>query len=409
MALRPDTLRDKLPAGKHGRGTRTAADPAGGATQRIVDAITSAIVERRLMPGTKLAEQQIADIFKVSRTLVRQALNQLSRDHLVTLEPARGAFVAQPSVEEARQVFEVRKMIEASLVRQLCAVAITDAQIGQLRQHLAAEAGRGAHRRDGPHRLLADFHVVLARLLGNEVLAQLLADLLSRCSLIALMYQSRTRPSTRRRTRGHRRRIERRDARAAAADDSHLGNVERNLQLHPRAGRLAICCCHPPEHFNPCATRHDCLALPPRPARLRPQPPHARWPGQAPRGRAVRAELRRRRREQPAARRPHQRDLPVRTGHRPGLREPPHDDGVDVRIRLARGRVAHPARVRAARPAADRVRRRLRAGALPRTGGALHGARRRDRQPRPALDPLPAHARGHRAPHIGVASACCAN
>jgi DNA-binding GntR family transcriptional regulator len=42
----------------------------------------------------------------------------------------------------------------------------------------------------GRTRLLADFHVVLARLLGNEVLAQLLADLLSRCSLIALMYQS---------------------------------------------------------------------------------------------------------------------------------------------------------------------------------------------------------------------------
>ena len=88
-----------------------------GATQRIVESITTAIVERRLMPGTKLAEQKIADIFKVSRTLVRQALNQLSRDRLVTLEPARGAFVAMPSVEEARQVFEVRAMIEAAMVR----------------------------------------------------------------------------------------------------------------------------------------------------------------------------------------------------------------------------------------------------------------------------------------------------
>ena len=54
-------------------------------TQRIVDSITTAIVERRLMPGTKLAEQKLADIFDVSRTLVRQALNQLSRDRLVLL------------------------------------------------------------------------------------------------------------------------------------------------------------------------------------------------------------------------------------------------------------------------------------------------------------------------------------
>lgn len=241
MALRPDTLRDKLPAGKHGRGTRTAADPAGGATQRIADAITSAIVERRLMPGTKLAEQPIADIFKVSRTLVRQALNQLSRDHLVTLEPARGAFVTRPSVDEARQVFEVRRMIEASLVRQLCAVA-TPAQLALLRQHLQAER-QAVVRTDvsGRTRLLADFHVVLAQLLGNQVLAQLLADLLSRCSLIALMYQSAH--SAEHSQAEHVAivdAIERRDARAAARlMDSHLGNVEKNLQLHPRTGRLA--------------------------------------------------------------------------------------------------------------------------------------------------------------------------
>ena len=206
-----------------------------------MDAITTAIVERRLMPGTKLAEQQIADIFQVSRTLVRQALNQLSRDHLITLEPARGAFVAQPSVEEARQVFEVRQMVELSLVRQLCAT-ITGAQVAQLRAHLATEADALA-RTDvtGRTRLLADFHVVLARLMGNEVLAQLLADLLSRCSLIALMYQSAH--SAEHSADEHVAivdAIEQRDAKAAARlMQSHLGNVQRNLQLHPRVSDLA--------------------------------------------------------------------------------------------------------------------------------------------------------------------------
>jgi DNA-binding GntR family transcriptional regulator len=217
-----------------------AAQPAN-ATQRIVDAIASSIVERRLMPGTKLAEQQIADIFQVSRTIVRQALNQLSRDHLVRLEPARGAFVAQPGVDEARQVFEVRRMIEAAVVRELCAV-VTDAQIAQLRAHLRSEADAVA-RTDvtGRTRLLADFHVVLARMLGNEVLAQLLADLLSRCSLIALMYQSSH--SAEHSADEHVAivdALERRDARAASRlMESHLGNVERNLQLHPRVSDLA--------------------------------------------------------------------------------------------------------------------------------------------------------------------------
>jgi DNA-binding GntR family transcriptional regulator len=226
---------------------RTAREAAGtaatadDATQRIVDAITTAIVERRLMPGTKLAEQQIADLFKVSRTIVRQALNRLSRDHLVQLEPARGAFVARPSVEEAGQVFEVRRMLETALVRQLCAT-VTDEQIAALRNHLRHE-GDAVARTDvtGRTRLLADFHVVLARALGNEVLAQLLADLLSRSSLIALMYQSSH-------SAGHSAAehvgivdaLERRDAAAAARlMAEHLGHVEQNLQLHPRAGSLA--------------------------------------------------------------------------------------------------------------------------------------------------------------------------
>lgn len=216
-----------------------AAAPAN-ATERIVESITTAIVERRLMPGTKLAEQQIADIFKVSRTLVRQALNQLSRDHLVTLEPARGAFVATPSIEEARQVFEVRKMVEAAMVKQLCAV-ITDAQVAQLRAHLQQEAAAVA-RTDvtGRTRLLADFHVVLALMLGNRVLADLLADLLRRCSLIALMYQSSH--SAEHSADEHVAIVEAlaaRDARAATKlMDSHLGNVERNLRTQPRVSDL---------------------------------------------------------------------------------------------------------------------------------------------------------------------------
>ena len=219
-----------------------ASDPAAtGPTQRIVDSITTAIIERRLMPGTKLAEQQIADIFGVSRTIVRQALNQLSRDRLVTLEPARGAFVAKPGPQEAREVFEVRAMLEAAMVKQLCAV-VTDAQIADLRAHLKAEAAAVA-RPDvsGRTRLLADFHVLLARMLGNEVLAEMLVDLLTRSSLIALMYQSAH--SAEHSQEEHvaiADALERRDARAAVRLlESHLNNVERNLRLSRRVSDLA--------------------------------------------------------------------------------------------------------------------------------------------------------------------------
>ena len=237
--------RAKLKAIRPGPARRAAgganADALATSTHRIAESITTAIIERRLMPGTKLAEAQIGEIFKVSRTVVRQALNQLSRQHLITLEPARGAFVAQPSVEEARQVFEARKLIEAAMVRELCS-SITAAQVGDLRRHLRDETEAVA-RTDvaGRTRLLADFHVVLARQLGNEVLAQLLADLLSRCSLIALMYQSSH--SAEHSQAEHVSivdALERRDTRAAIRlMTSHLEHVERNLSLHARVGDLS--------------------------------------------------------------------------------------------------------------------------------------------------------------------------
>ncbi|AKJ31110.1 GntR family transcriptional regulator [Caldimonas brevitalea] len=239
-------------AGK-ARARNGTAQRQANPTQRIVESITTAIVERRLMPGTKLAEQKIADVFKVSRTLVRQALNQLSRDRLVTLEPARGAFVARPSVAEARQVFEVRRLLEAEMIRRLAA-RITPAQVSGLREHLQREQA-AVQRTDVPGRtrLLADFHVVLARLLGNDVLAEMLQDLLSRSSLISLMYQSAH--SAEHSFDEHVAvvdALERRDANAAVRlMEHHLHNVERNLQLDPRVPDLQAALAPQAEPIDP--------------------------------------------------------------------------------------------------------------------------------------------------------------
>ena len=159
-------------------------------TETIAQALTRAIVEHRLQPGSKLAEQTLADHFAVSRTLVRQALFQLSQKRLVTLEPARGAFVASPSADEARQVFAVRRMLEVELTRAFVA-SVTPEQLDALRAHVAREQaavaqGDVADRSE----LLGDFHVHMAELIGNAVLAEVLRDLLARCAIATLVYQS---------------------------------------------------------------------------------------------------------------------------------------------------------------------------------------------------------------------------
>lgn len=203
----------------------------------IVDALTRSIVEHRLQPGSKLVEQTLADQFGVSRTLIRQALFKLSQNRLVRMEPARGAFVAAPSITEAQQVFAVRRMLEAGMTQAFIRVA-TKEHIHALKDHIAQE-GAALLRGDVPGRtvLLGDFHVRMAQLMGNDVLAHMLMDLLSRSALITLMYQ--TSGAAEHSHEEHAaivHALETRDeAQALRLMDEHLRNVEASLTLAPDA------------------------------------------------------------------------------------------------------------------------------------------------------------------------------
>ena len=200
-------------------------------TGSIVEALTRAIVEHRLQPGSKLAEQKLADHFGVSRTLVRQALFQLAQNRLIRLEPPRGAFVASPSVDEARQVFAVRRMLETEMTRAFVRT-VSPERIQALRDHVAREK-QAVAREDVPGRteLLGDFHVRMAELMGNQVLAQLLGELISRCALITLMYQ--THAAAEHSSDEHAAIIEALEAgdetRAVTLMDEHLTHVEASL------------------------------------------------------------------------------------------------------------------------------------------------------------------------------------
>jgi len=204
-------------------------------THVIVESLTRAIVDHRLLPGTKLAEQKLADHFGVSRTLVRQALFQLSQNRLIRMEPARGAFVASPSVEEAKQVFAVRRMLEAEMTRAFVR-QVTPAKIKSLKAHLAMERKAVASPDvSGRTEILGDFHVRMAELMGNQVLADMLGDLISRCSLITLMYQSTL--AAEHSTDEHAEIVQalanKDEALAVRLMDEHLQHVEATLTFDP--------------------------------------------------------------------------------------------------------------------------------------------------------------------------------
>ena len=155
----------------------------------IQKAFIDAILTGRLKPGVRLNEAQIASLFDVSRTIVREAMIRLNTRGLVASSPRRGWFVVEPSLEDVVTAFQARRAVESGLLLTFQAVG-PDA-VASLRDHVAREREAIALNDIAMRSfLLADFHVCLAEGTGNRILADLLRDLTARTILIASLYQS---------------------------------------------------------------------------------------------------------------------------------------------------------------------------------------------------------------------------
>jgi DNA-binding GntR family transcriptional regulator len=157
----------------------------------VYQALREAIISHQVPPGTKLPEDELSSIYSVGRALIRPALQALAHDRLVRLEPNRGAFVAQPSKQEAREVFEARALIEPK-VAALAAELATPAAVKELRLHLEREhAATRALDDAAAIKLSAGFHMAVADIASHSIFSGYVHELLSRSSLIVALYWKR--------------------------------------------------------------------------------------------------------------------------------------------------------------------------------------------------------------------------
>ncbi len=156
----------------------------------IAHRVVEAILGQRLSPGERLGEQALADLFGVSRTLVREALMQLQARGFVEVRSRKGWYVVEPSIDQARDAFAARRAVEGGMLRQTEGRPL-QAVIRRLHQHIEDEE-RALDGSDAATRafLLADFHVCLAECLGHRLLADMLRDLTARTTIVATLYQS---------------------------------------------------------------------------------------------------------------------------------------------------------------------------------------------------------------------------
>lgn len=146
-----------------------------------------AILDQALAAGTKLPEDSIGERLGVSRTIVRQALARLNGEGLIELRPHKGACVSQPSLEDGRNIFAVRRSLETLVVDSLIG-KLTPQQIRRLEAHVDAEDKARVDDPSTSIQLSGEFHVLLANLTENGVLSRYVTELVSRSSLILSLY-----------------------------------------------------------------------------------------------------------------------------------------------------------------------------------------------------------------------------
>lgn len=155
---------------------------------QVADRLRLMLVEGRIAPGAKLNERELADVLRVSRTPLREAIKLLAAEGLVELIPNRGAIAVSLSEADVRNAFEVMAGLEA-LSGELAAERITDAELAAIRS-LQAEMMQAYAARDLPayYRLNGMIHAAINAAAKNPVLTSMYKQLNAR--LTALRYRS---------------------------------------------------------------------------------------------------------------------------------------------------------------------------------------------------------------------------
>ena len=156
---------------------------------RVQSRLAEAIFEHRLPPGTKLPEIDLCEILGTSRGTLRKVLDRLAGEELVEQVPNRGAFVARPSVAVTRDVYALRRILEAGVVRALARCGGCQPWMNEVRLQVDEEREANEVGDTGRYiRLAGKFHLDLAAATRNSALNQHLRRVVAQTSLMTALY-----------------------------------------------------------------------------------------------------------------------------------------------------------------------------------------------------------------------------
>lgn len=150
--------------------------------ERAFEQIWDAIISGRLAPGTRLIERELCEALGISRASVREVIRRLEAEKLVVVAPRRSPVVVTLTADQASEIYEIRAMLEALVVRRfteragIADIAALDAVFAEVRQAAAEHAiGRIIL-------LMQRFNALLLRVAGHAAARDMLAHLDARIS-----------------------------------------------------------------------------------------------------------------------------------------------------------------------------------------------------------------------------------
>lgn len=201
----------------------------------VFDALRSAITSGALQPGERIMENQLAEQLRVSRTPVREAIRKLEQEGFVVMVPRRGTYIADISIRDINEVFEIRTALEV-LAAGLAAERIAEEDLEKL-ERLLVEIGELIDIGDNEKLVEADcrFHDILYNSTHNKTLANIVSNLREKFTpfrAISYAYPGRAKPSL----EEHRRLVEalaqRNAPLAQQVARKHMEKAEQTLLQH---------------------------------------------------------------------------------------------------------------------------------------------------------------------------------
>ncbi len=156
----------------------------------VYEEIKKAILNRKIPPKMQLNEEQLAEVFNVSRTPIRNVLRRLQYEKLVQIIPNKGAYIYEPTVEEIEEVFYLRTILELEAVKLACKVATAE-QLDELEKltYLEEQLYKQGEYGDALP-VTTNIHLGMVEMSGNKLMLEYCNELCNLTNVFLAFYDS---------------------------------------------------------------------------------------------------------------------------------------------------------------------------------------------------------------------------